>query len=201
MPSAPKTSLSIRQANVDDLDDLVTLENAGFETDRLSRRSFRHWLGQTGGQRTNVTLVAVATIDGRASTVGYGLLLFRKGTAMARLYSLAVSPQARGLGAGKALLAALEDAAFEHDRLTVRLEVSETNTAAISLYEKAGYHRFGTYPDYYDDGSSALRYEKWLRGRVDVATDTPYYEQTTDFTCGPACLLMGLRRFYGKGAE
>ena len=26
------------------LDDLVALENASFDTDRLSRRSFRHWI-------------------------------------------------------------------------------------------------------------------------------------------------------------
>ena len=34
----------IRNAQLTDLDALVALETACFETDRLSRRSFKHWL-------------------------------------------------------------------------------------------------------------------------------------------------------------
>jgi len=188
---------AIRPARLSDIDTLVALEVSGFEFDRISRRSFRHWLGQKSGQRTS--LICVAESDGRI--VGYGMLLFRKGTAMARLYSMAVAPEARGHGAGRALLEALEDEAFERDRLILRLEVSEKNEKAIGLYERAGYRRFGRWPDYYDDGSAALRFEKWLRGDVEVDTSTPYYEQTTDFTCGSSCLLMALRRYNDRESE
>lgn len=194
-----------------DLHALVAIEESGFDTDQLSRRSFRHWLGQRGSQRTSLILVAEADLEsgarksGGRATIGYGLLLFRKGTASARLYSLAVLPTARGLGAGRALLDALEAEAFEHDRMTIRLEVSEQNDAAIRLYETAGYRKFGRYEDYYDDGAAALRYEKWLPGDVDLAVDvdisTPYYEQTTEFTCGPSCLLMALRRYNTRESE
>ena len=34
-----------------------------------------------------------------------------------------------------------------------------------------------------------------MRGPVPVAAPTPYYEQTTDFTCGPCCLMMALARW------
>jgi ribosomal protein S18 acetylase RimI-like enzyme len=44
----------------------------------------------------------------------------------------------------------------------MRLEVNERNRRAIRLYEKAGYHRFGRYDAYYEDGAPALRYEKPL---------------------------------------
>lgn len=192
-------AIGIRHATISDLDALVEFENTSFDSDRISRRSFRHWL--TGSQRTSLLLVASAPIDGVDVPVGYALLLFRKGTAMARLYSLAVSAKARGMGVGTELLVALEEAAFERDRLTIRLEVSENNASAIRLYEKAGYHRFGTYPQYYDDGSSALRYEKWLKGKANATSTTPYYEQTTDFTCGPSCLLMAFRRYTDKTSE
>ena len=37
-----KENIPIRHAQLSDLDDLVTLENASFDTDKLSRRSFRH---------------------------------------------------------------------------------------------------------------------------------------------------------------
>jgi hypothetical protein len=40
-----------------------------------------------------------------------------------------------------------------------------------------------------------LRYEKMLRGDVPFATTVPYYEQTEEFTCGPACLLMAKAAF------
>lgn len=192
-----KTSLTIRPARIGDLDDLVELENESFATDRISRRSFRHYLGLN----TYVCLLATTGEGAAESAVGYGLLSFRKGTAMARLYSLCVSPRARGVGLGRALLDALEDAAFDRERLIIRLEVSENNPVAIALYEKAGYRRFGVHPDYYEDGSTAIRYEKWLRGDVDVRTDTPYYQQSTDFTCGPCCLLMALRRYNSKESE
>ncbi|MDZ4150448.1 MAG: ribosomal-protein-alanine acetyltransferase, partial [Methylicorpusculum sp.] len=37
-------NISTRDARLSDLDALVGLENACFDTDRLSRRSFKHWL-------------------------------------------------------------------------------------------------------------------------------------------------------------
>ena len=46
------------------------------------------------------------------------------------------------------------------DRL--RLEVREKNRPAIALYETLGYQRIGRYENYYQDGASALRFEKQL---------------------------------------
>src|SRR5690606_16423644 len=74
-------------------------------------------------------------------------------------------------------------------------EVNESNRRAIAMYRDAGYRQIGRYADYYEDHADALRFEKVLRGDVPVASPTPYYRQTTDFTCGPACLMMGLARF------
>jgi hypothetical protein len=49
--------------------------------------------------------------------------------------------------------------------------------------------------DYYADGMAALRFEKLLRGHSTPGVLTPFYEQTADFTCGSACLLMALARY------
>ncbi|MGB3840666.1 MAG: GNAT family N-acetyltransferase, partial [Rhodanobacter sp.] len=46
------------------------------------------------------------------------------------------------------------------DRL--RLEVRPDNAAAIRLYERAGFRRFGAYRRYYEDGTDAWRYEQAL---------------------------------------
>jgi ribosomal protein S18 acetylase RimI-like enzyme len=45
---------------------------------------------------------------------------------------------------------------------TVRLEVHETNHAAIARYRKQGYQEFGRHRRYYDDGGDALRFHKNL---------------------------------------
>ena len=79
--------------------------------------------------------------------------------------------------------------------MMLRLEVREDNARAIHIYEQNGYRRIGREPDYYEDGATALRYEKTLRGDVPVATKVPFYQQTCDFTCGPCCLMMAMANF------
>jgi ribosomal protein S18 acetylase RimI-like enzyme len=90
------TSLTIRRALPADVDALVALEHRSFDTDRLSRRSFRRFLGSD----TAACLVAAD----QEALVGYALLLFRRDTALARLYSIAVDPARRGAGIGAALI-------------------------------------------------------------------------------------------------
>ncbi len=180
------SSVEIREASPSDLDALVDLENICFETDRVSRRSFRRFL-----DRPTARLVVA---ESRGKVVGYALILLRSGTALARLYSLAIDPVCRGQGLSKRLLSASEDAAFKEDRIVLRLEVREDNGPAIGLYRQAGYHPCGEVPDYYEDGGKALRMEKLLHGPHLGRGKAPYYAQTTQFTCGPACLLMALGR-------
>lgn len=177
----------IRPATLADIDALDRIETAVFSTDRISRRSFRTLIARP----TAETLVA--EIDG--VVLGYAMILFRAGTGMARLYSLAVAPGQTGKGLGLDLLKAAEAAAIEHDRIVLRLEVREDNAAAIALYRKAGYRPIGRHADYYEDGMAALRFEKLMRGPDLPKSLTPFFEQTADFTCGSACLLMALGRF------
>ncbi|MEF2071225.1 peptidase C39 family protein [Consotaella aegiceratis] len=182
--SAPQVRL--RAADIADLDALVALENAAFVSDRINRRSFRRLL------QSKSAALLLAEADG--VLVGYAALLLRAGTALARLYSIAVSREASGRGIGRRLLAAAETEAFERDRIALRLEVREDNAPAIGLYRSEGYRPIGRYLDYYADHMPALRFEKTLRGAVPLESTVPYYEQTTDFTCGPCCLMMALAR-------
>ncbi|MGN6763740.1 MAG: GNAT family N-acetyltransferase, partial [Rhizobiaceae bacterium] len=149
-------NVRIRAALVADIDALLAIENAAFATDRISRRSFRLLI-----ERDTASVLVADEGDG---LMGYCVVLYRTGSGVARLYSIAVSPGTNGRGVGKALLQAAEDAAFENDRLILRLEVREDNPRAIMLYEKNGYRPIGKEPDYYEDGATALRYEKMLRG-------------------------------------
>jgi hypothetical protein len=91
------------------------------------------------------------------------------------------------------LLAAAEEAALARDCTSIRLEVHTTNHVAISRYRKSGYRQFGRHLKYYADGGDALRFEKRLTRRLSgLAAPPPYFPQTTEFTCGPACIMMAL---------
>ena len=178
--------LLIRTVEDRDLDPLVDLEEASFANDRLSRRRFQHWIKASN----RVFLVA----EKDRQLLAYGLVFLHKGTRLARLYSIAVSGLARGQGIGKTLLLALEEAAKEKGRLAMRLEVAKDNRHAIGLYEKSGYRIFGEYQDYYKDHGDAVRMQKRIRS-IDpkqLIHPIPWFQQSTDFTCGPASLLMAM---------
>ncbi|GIX22734.1 MAG: GNAT family N-acetyltransferase [Gammaproteobacteria bacterium] len=178
-------AVRVRPARLDDIPALLELEAACFETDRLSRRSLKHLLTRAHA----VTLVA----ESGGVLLGYVLLLFHRGTALARLYSMAVAPAARGRGLGRLLLERAEQAAHARGFLHLRLEVRSDNPTAIALYERAGYRYLHTKPDYYEDHQSARCYEKRLApAGAARLLPVPYYPQSTDFTCGPAALMMAL---------
>lgn len=177
----------IRPARASDLDALLQIENSVFSTDRISRRSFR--------QHIDSDSASLLVSEHAERIVGYCLVLYRAGSGVARLYSIAVAKDAGIAGQGRALLAAAEREAYRHERLILRLEVREDNARAIELYQRAGFHRIGREAEYYEDGSPALRFEKLLRGDGITTQPVPYYEQREDFTCGPACLMMAMARF------
>ncbi len=179
--------IDVRPVQLADLDALEALEKRTFDTDRLSRRSFRRWI--SGEHRA----FKVATVDGVLA--GYILIILHRGTRLARLYSIAVDSQMRGRGLGRKLIEAGEKAARKAGRIDMRLEVRKDNDAAIQLYEQLGYHRFGEYEDYYEDHQDAFRYQKRIL-QFDAShwqRPVPWYRQNTEFTCGPASLLMAMQ--------
>jgi ribosomal protein S18 acetylase RimI-like enzyme len=181
----PVAPVQIRLAARADLDRLVALEQVAFSTDRMSRRSFRRFISSPH---------ASLTVMARGEALeGYALVLFREGSDVARLYSIAIAPHASGRGLGKALLEAAENAATARHCRVLRLEVHERNAAAIRRYERSGYRRFGHHAHYYADRGHALRFEKRLTPKLSgLERATPYFHQTTEFTCGPACVMMAL---------
>jgi ribosomal protein S18 acetylase RimI-like enzyme len=182
----PAPAWLIRPAVADDLEALVEIEQRCFEYDRLSRRSFRHFLA------SDTAACLVAEEHGRL--LGYSLVLFHGRTALARLYSMAVAPEHQGRGLGRTLLHAAEAAALDGGAAVMRLEVNPNNEPAVALYRSAGYVDFGVYRAYYEDDSDALRMAHALVPRLQpVAWRVPHYRQTLEFTCGPAALMMAMK--------
>lgn len=180
------SNILIRNASNADLPGLLALENACFDSDRMSRRSFRYFLHQGH----NCFLVA----EQEEKIVGYILVLLHRGTHLARVYSIAVNTTQRGQGIASQLIEEAEKRCANDGRISMRLEVRTDNNSAIRLYEKLGYHPFGEYKDYYEDHADALRLQKRIlhRKAQRAHVDVPYYPQHTDFTCGPAALMMSM---------
>lgn len=179
-------TIQIRDVRPDDLEPLIALENSAFRSDRLSRRSFLRWIK---GKHSIFRVVTNAD-----TLVGYGLVLLHRGTRLARAYSLAIAPEARGCGLGRRLMLDLETHAMNEERFFMRLEVSKQNVSAIKLYQDLGYSVFDEIEGYYEDDSDALRMQKRIRFPENVLIEdrVPWYAQTTEFTCGPASLMMAM---------
>ena len=143
----------LRDAVVDDVPHLLALE-AMFSGDRLSARQLRHHVSSSRAR--------LRIVESPEMLAGYALLLFRRGSRIARLYSIAVDPTQRGAGLGAALLDDAVHGALQADCDTLRLEVREDNLGAIALYRRAGFREFGKLPGYYEDGGLALRFERRL---------------------------------------
>lgn len=145
----------IRLATPADLPALLALESL-FPSDRMSARSLRRFIAADSAR------VWVAE-DRERGVLGNLVLLLRARSRAARIYSVVVSPQARGLGIGNRLVEAAERAAKREGRDAVSLEVRADNCAAHALYVKRGYVEAQQLPAYYDDGADGLRLLRKLK--------------------------------------
>jgi ribosomal protein S18 acetylase RimI-like enzyme len=190
------SSIVVRNAEISDVSSLLHLEACCFQTDRLSARSFKHHIRSEHAELViaeTVSFSKTLQLDDTPEILGYALLLLRRGTQLTRLYSIAVSPHARGKGVAVALIRCLEEVAKTRGKPVMRLEVSGNNHEAIALYNKLGFVTFGMYENYYADQSNAIRMQKRLSAGKPLRHGVyPWYQQTTDFTCGPAALMMAM---------
>lgn len=89
------------------------------------------------------------------------------GSHVATLSTFFIAPWARGHGLARGLLNAVEESARAQRFDMLDLDVRASQEAAISLYESAGFRRWGVKPRYarvdgkYVDG---YFYSKWLKG-------------------------------------
>lgn len=155
-PARPH-AVRLRRAVERDVDALVELEQSVFRGDRMAPRQFRHHLSAPSSD-----LIVAANAEG---VLGYALLFHRRGSLVARVYSIAVAGHARGQGLGDRLLQRLETMARAHGMSELRLEVRKDNAVALALYERRGYRRFGERVAYYEDGADAWRLSKSLLPR------------------------------------
>ena len=185
--------ITMRVATLNDLAALHYIEQTCFTSDRLSKSRYKFYIEAPHAELIVAEQADIAGNDNSSIVLGYGLLLLRRGTQLTRLYSIAVLPDARGLGIAEKLINSLGERALLRGKRFMRLEVAVGNEGAIKLYKKLGFSQFGMYTDYYDDHTDALRMQKVLVPSKSVKPEVyPWYQQTTDFTCGPAALMMAM---------
>lgn len=132
----------IRQAEPSDFEGVMEIENACFPGElAYTRAQMRYLLFKANG----ITLVEASG----TAVHGYITMVFRRNSETACLETIGVLPACRGTGVGKRLLIAAERWMTAKGITNFRLEVSSGNDAAISMYEKAGYHITETIPNYY----------------------------------------------------
>ena len=150
--------LNIRPARLTDLDALLALETSSFTGDRLTRARLRHWITAPNG----LLLVACGDNINTPALAGYALVMTRRNSRRARLYSIAIAAQARGKGLGQRLIEHCFDPLRAQGQQSLYLEVAAGNTRAITLYKRLGFTQFGIAEGYYDDGQDALRMQRPL---------------------------------------
>ncbi len=147
-------TIRVRRVRKEDLSGMVELENRSFEFDLFTRKQYRYLIAKANS--TAFVLTVGKVISGSA------IVLWRKNSTKAHLYTIAVDPALQGRGLGKRLLeVCLKEARRRGcDRFT--LEVRADNKRAIALYKEAGYEITGRVAKYYEDDCDALQMEKQL---------------------------------------
>ncbi|WP_418280175.1 ribosomal protein S18-alanine N-acetyltransferase [Halorubrum sp. DTA98] len=139
--------VSVRPAERADLLAVLRIETACF-SDPWPYDAFDRFLGEPG------FLVA----DRGGEVVGYAVADSTPnfGRDIGHLKDLAVRPDSRGRGIGRALLCAALSTLRAQGAAVAKLEVREHNEVARSLYADEGFDPIRRLPRYYRDGEDAL---------------------------------------------
>jgi ribosomal protein S18 acetylase RimI-like enzyme len=142
---------SIRPAVKEDLTATVELEKACFTSDLSLKKRQLQYLQQ---RKSAVFLVA----EQAGQVVGEGIALVRrhKGKVSGRIYSLAVNEKHRGKKIGRRLLEVMVEQLAERGARRIYLEVEQSNTNALTLYERSKFRSIGKLPNYYGPGCDGV---------------------------------------------
>jgi ribosomal-protein-alanine N-acetyltransferase len=129
----------------------------------LESRSF-HRPGERFDQRRVQHLIShprfvIDVAERNGTVVGWvaGFVWLRGVVPWGRIYAIAVDPQAQGQKLGRRLMEKMIALLESQGATRVFLEVRPDNQAALRLYHRLGFVECRSLPNYYGDGSPALR--------------------------------------------
>ncbi len=141
--------LSFRKATESDAEAIAQIESLSFKTP-WSKEMILSEI------REPISFFYLAETQGRV--VGYYGFLHILDEL--HILNVAVDPSFRRMGIGSAMMDHLKLELIRLDCRAATLEVRESNSEAIKLYERAGFSLAGVRPHYYMDKENALIY--WL---------------------------------------
>ena len=141
--------MRVRPAAAADLEAVWRLDEALFGAGSYPRFFFRQAL-----DALPAFFLVAETDAGRLA--GYVLGSAQAGDAHGWVLSLAVDPEARGRGAGRALVTALLEAFAARGAGEAFLHVSPSNAVAVGLYERMGFERVREERDWFGPGEDRL---------------------------------------------
>ena len=185
------TATRLRSMVPGDLTKVLALELELFPDDPWTAEMFAEEVVMPPGSRLYLVAEAAVTEGGTEEMAGYAGMMFVPGGpggprggggpqggggprgggvprgggggGQADVLTIAVAPRCWGRGIGSALLAALVQAARDHDCTEVFLEVREDNTRARGLYLRRGFEEIGVRRGYYQpSGVNAIVMRKDL---------------------------------------
>jgi putative acetyltransferase len=147
-----ETELKIAIEDPSQLEIVMLLRDGEAHSAKLYPAESNHHMPLDALRASNVRFLVARDASGRA--VGTGALALNG--LWAELKAMWVIPAARGLGASKSILAALETQARSEGVRTLRLETGVENHAAVRLYARAGFSRCEPFANYRADPLSVF---------------------------------------------
>lgn len=132
---------AIRPACIADAAALAALD-AGSQINPWSESKFAA-LGRGAGSSAETVLV----LDDNGLAIGY--VVFAQVLDEASIHRIAIHPEQRGLGMGKALLQSAMEQMRRAGARRCLLEVRQSNTVALRMYEANGFGHDGVRKNYY----------------------------------------------------
>lgn len=134
-------SFTVREMRDADIDAVIAIEKAALGN-AWTPAAYRR-------ERENPAAVYLLAESEAGELLGYGGMWVVLGEAS--ITALAVIPEARGRGVGRAILTAMIDEATARSGETMVLEVRPSNAPAQKLYASVGFVKIGVRPRYYPD--------------------------------------------------
>lgn len=138
--------ITIRQVNSGDVEQIVSLESQLFGADAWSAQLVHDELSASHRHY-------IVAVDEQDAVRGYAGL-FAPG-AEGDIQTIAVIPELRGQGVGRALMETLIEEARRRKVEQLFLEVRADNAVARALYDTLGFEIIGERPGYYQPGNVA----------------------------------------------
>jgi len=146
---------AFREMSWRDLPQVLGIENESFPEDAWSPAQFWSELAQADSHKHYAVVVDDEDVFAYA---GVQIL-----APEAEILTIAVHPEVRGRGYGRALVTYLENTAAANGCTTMHLEVATDNNSAHQLYLALGYADIGARANYYGTGRDALMMSKQLQ--------------------------------------